>query len=376
MPKPSNRDRPLPVLRILLGYTQQQFAEKLGYGKRQLEEVSSGREKMSEKLAIAVCRETGVSYAWLTNQDPKAPILDCLGRPYDRAFYVEWNKQNTSATKPLSPNDRVHLLRALTIRIGHILSATISAIRHGRGWGLLSELEIFTTRLRSNEGYGSEEKFEALTLSLASVAAARPMHPLPPARKEKASAAQSADSVSYVLFNEFQDRIDKLAQPIHPLTISARQLNLDAAVHTFGKPTTSISKYVCRRLGKQTRAILKKRVSSNRSNDKLRAPLLKDLNRIVRGKLVWEKERFADIDLSEKTKEYLQVELRLIKRTTGNASKNVSKILPSESGGDSARLRKDRIAYLNKLLLSDGFPEVFRQEPRRLAFANGTRVPV
>jgi transcriptional regulator with XRE-family HTH domain len=67
----SPKRHPLAVLRLILGWSQKEMADKLKVSRQTIQRVELGTLALSDKLAGVVVEETGVSYEWLMAGDPK-----------------------------------------------------------------------------------------------------------------------------------------------------------------------------------------------------------------------------------------------------------------------------------------------------------------
>ena len=78
MTTPSNLRR----LRTFLKQTQGQMAALGGCSLPLVQSIEIGRMKLSAKVANEISRRTGVSEAWLMENEPKAPMVATDGAPY------------------------------------------------------------------------------------------------------------------------------------------------------------------------------------------------------------------------------------------------------------------------------------------------------
>lgn len=75
-------------LRTFLEMKQPEFAEATGLNIDTLRSVESGRLKLSEQVAATIMQATGVSYEWLMEADPAAPIRARRGgRAYKKSDF-------------------------------------------------------------------------------------------------------------------------------------------------------------------------------------------------------------------------------------------------------------------------------------------------
>ena len=78
----------LKVLRKTLGFTQQQFAERVGVSYSYILAVETGQRPMSKKLAMLISIATGVSSVWMigTFGSPAKPLNE-MREPYTREYF-------------------------------------------------------------------------------------------------------------------------------------------------------------------------------------------------------------------------------------------------------------------------------------------------
>ena len=67
----SHKKTPVAVLRTMLGLSVEEFAELVAIAPSSVNSIESGRLALSEKTALQIGRETGVSVAWLLNGNAK-----------------------------------------------------------------------------------------------------------------------------------------------------------------------------------------------------------------------------------------------------------------------------------------------------------------
>ena len=56
-------------VRKTLGLTLDKFGEKLGVGKTAISKIETGENNLTEQMAKSICREFGVNYTWLINEE-------------------------------------------------------------------------------------------------------------------------------------------------------------------------------------------------------------------------------------------------------------------------------------------------------------------
>lgn len=55
------------ILRTELGYTQEEFAKKLGLARNSIANYEIGRREPTNSIIVSICREFGVNEEWLRN---------------------------------------------------------------------------------------------------------------------------------------------------------------------------------------------------------------------------------------------------------------------------------------------------------------------
>lgn len=105
------KDR-LKELRKALNLTQQKFADKLGVKQNTIAQYEMGRNDPSDAVIISICREFGVSEAWLRNGEGEMFIPMTLDE--EIASFIggiqadiepTFQKRFISALAKLSPDD-------------------------------------------------------------------------------------------------------------------------------------------------------------------------------------------------------------------------------------------------------------------------------
>src|SRR6185369_3951936 len=91
--RPSPLRHPLAVLRLEIGLTQQQLAEKVGRSTRAIQAVELRHMPLARKLALEIAEYTGVDPDWLLEGDPNTPPKKgAIGEtlkpgPYDHDYF-------------------------------------------------------------------------------------------------------------------------------------------------------------------------------------------------------------------------------------------------------------------------------------------------
>ena len=80
---------PLAILRQITGLGQRGLGDLVGRSFRTIQSIELGRHDLSEDLAYRISHETGVSYAWLVDADPKVePWVNGPGKvPYRKEHF-------------------------------------------------------------------------------------------------------------------------------------------------------------------------------------------------------------------------------------------------------------------------------------------------
>ncbi len=117
--KSSSLRHPVAVLRQLCGMYQQQFADEIaGCSRIYLQKIEQtpafGGQKISERLAMQIAHNTGVSIDWLLAADPAAPPVDELGSAYTPESF-EWHRAGFKKGEARSRSIGFPLRYAMTI---------------------------------------------------------------------------------------------------------------------------------------------------------------------------------------------------------------------------------------------------------------------
>lgn len=78
---------PAAVLRKLVGLSIEQVAVLLDCSRSTVASMESGRSKVSEKSADLYVTQFGISYEWITGDDPDSPPMARNGESYSRAIF-------------------------------------------------------------------------------------------------------------------------------------------------------------------------------------------------------------------------------------------------------------------------------------------------
>jgi transcriptional regulator with XRE-family HTH domain len=85
--RPSPCRHPLAVLRLFLKLSQKEMANLIGCSASAVQAIELKQLKLTEELAQRVVKVTGVNFRWLIEGNPKARMLNTLGRIYCRYNY-------------------------------------------------------------------------------------------------------------------------------------------------------------------------------------------------------------------------------------------------------------------------------------------------
>jgi DNA-binding XRE family transcriptional regulator len=94
----------LAELRNIIGLNQTEMAALVGYSMPSIRtvELNNGAYKLSDKLASAICLQTGVSKIWLTDNNPKKKAIDEDGQPFTRQTFAR-HRANMNSPQGRSP---------------------------------------------------------------------------------------------------------------------------------------------------------------------------------------------------------------------------------------------------------------------------------
>lgn len=89
--KPSFRRHPVAILREKCGLYQKEFADLIGCSRIYVQKIEQtpqhGGQRLSEKLAVRIFHETGVSLEWLLAGDTNAAPVAADGKEYTRDVF-------------------------------------------------------------------------------------------------------------------------------------------------------------------------------------------------------------------------------------------------------------------------------------------------
>ncbi|TSA30392.1 MAG: XRE family transcriptional regulator [Verrucomicrobiaceae bacterium] len=121
---------PIAVLRRLLGFNQQEFAQLVQRSRSTIKAVELGHLALSQKLADHIAAMTGVDAGWLTEGDPHAPIRKFGGDGnYNLQDYEHWTAVRTTIEKgdPYSAKEADERAIAEGMKIGEMLAKILRA---------------------------------------------------------------------------------------------------------------------------------------------------------------------------------------------------------------------------------------------------------
>ena len=79
----------LKILRSTLGITLEEFGKKVGVTRSAVGRIEKGERKVTEQMALAICREFHVNYYWLTEGSGEMftgtpqSVVDEIAEDYD-----------------------------------------------------------------------------------------------------------------------------------------------------------------------------------------------------------------------------------------------------------------------------------------------------
>jgi hypothetical protein len=81
-------------------------------------------------------------------------------------------------------------------------------------------------------------------------------------------------------------------------------LNIDSLLNKLKSPQDALSKYLYEQLSLDTHKLINQHVQNRKPSDELLEALRSDFNKMLESQLLYEKEQFAHVQLSEKTKKF------------------------------------------------------------------------
>jgi hypothetical protein len=116
--------------------------DRLPYCISNAQSAEMGRRPLSTRIALNISQRTGVDLAWLTNNNPAAPLIDHAGEVYSRAAF-EWRRQ----TKARAPDASHYRWRELQLGAAFDLLYRLLAASRPKGKdtvdGFMQRLENF-----------------------------------------------------------------------------------------------------------------------------------------------------------------------------------------------------------------------------------------
>ena len=85
--RPSLYQHNIARLRDITGSKQRAFAEEVGITLTVLRNIESDRTKLSDEVGVRIASSTGVSLAWLLQNDLRAPAVAVDGSPYTKRHF-------------------------------------------------------------------------------------------------------------------------------------------------------------------------------------------------------------------------------------------------------------------------------------------------
>jgi transcriptional regulator with XRE-family HTH domain len=79
-------------LRDVIGLTQDEMAELLGYSGRMIQAVEYGRSPLTQPMTAIILSRTGINLRWLISRDPDSPMHDQWGNIYTRESFDRYTQ--------------------------------------------------------------------------------------------------------------------------------------------------------------------------------------------------------------------------------------------------------------------------------------------
>lgn len=128
----------------------------LGCSVSRVEHIESGSPKLrlSPEDAQILAAQTGVSFAWLMDNDVSKPIINSHGKPYTLADFEnrQMELKKTSFKNPVSNRDIWRVINSLGEMFGMIAAATLRSVEKG-------DFDVLDYKLRAaiNNLYGKRD---------------------------------------------------------------------------------------------------------------------------------------------------------------------------------------------------------------------------
>jgi hypothetical protein len=92
-----------------------------------LQRIELQKKPLTDEMAFRIVAGTGISYVWLKDGNPNAPMLDVFGLPYEAKRFTEISAEN-SGERRASKHDGFLVWRFTVHRIADLLRMTLGAL--------------------------------------------------------------------------------------------------------------------------------------------------------------------------------------------------------------------------------------------------------
>jgi hypothetical protein len=153
----SKLKHPLAVLRTTLGIPQKTMAVICDCNESLIKRMEGGRVSLSIGMIRRIVAHTGVNFRWLVLGDPKKPILDVFGHPYQKELYAVLC-DDYSGQRRVSRHDPNLIKYATYSALGRFLLLILGAAEMRRTIGLLTLLHAFLDELDCVQGFRPSQR--------------------------------------------------------------------------------------------------------------------------------------------------------------------------------------------------------------------------
>jgi transcriptional regulator with XRE-family HTH domain len=152
----SGKRTTVAILRTMLGLSVEEFGELIGKSVPTIRALESGKLKLSEKTALRIAEETGVSIKWLLDGDTESEPYREEGttrRPFDKSVYEE--KQASQTVTGIDHEKRIDAVKGflVTVAVFELVPTFVSASKKGKAKLMVYHLQKFLDTMKQKFGY-------------------------------------------------------------------------------------------------------------------------------------------------------------------------------------------------------------------------------
>jgi len=153
----SLKKHPLTVLRLNLGLTRPEMADRLLISPHTLQKLEQRKFHLTKSMADKISSRSGVNAQWLLAGDPKAPVTDSSGKPYSPRTFTR--VQKALREPKVNAIERIHVNSAAGELVAEMLAILLRA--HNEDRFEIRKFEVFQALDEIANQFGTDSRFKA-----------------------------------------------------------------------------------------------------------------------------------------------------------------------------------------------------------------------